>query len=157
SGGRDAAAVTPGGVPSYLIVIDDDAEFPALSVHGPESVTAPPPGPPHGPLPERPASPDAPSLPPNPKSTGFVSQPSLSGSRAIVPLTLGGEESFLTVTLPDTVPPGYVTVQVNVAPAVSLETVAVAQPPSGVPPGSNDQLTVTLSLYQLPLPPPPLQ
>src|SRR4029453_12783802 len=35
-------------------------------------------------------------------------------------------------------------------------TVDVAHPPSGVPPGSNDQLTVTLPLYQPPPQPPPL-
>ena len=38
SGARDAACrSTLGGVLSYLIVIDADAEFPALSVHVPET------------------------------------------------------------------------------------------------------------------------
>src|SRR5262245_13598401 len=157
SGGREGAAVTPGGLLSYLFVMDDDAELPALSVHDPDSVTAPPSGPPYVPPPEQPASPDAPSPPAKPNSTGFVYQPSTSGSRYTVPPMLGGDESFLTVTLADTDPPGYVTVQVNVAPSVSLETVAAAQPPSGVPPGSNDQPTLTLPLYQSPLQPPPLQ
>ncbi len=45
SGFRAAAPVTVGAVASYLIVTEPDAEFPALSVHVPESFTAAPSGP----------------------------------------------------------------------------------------------------------------
>jgi hypothetical protein len=82
-----------------------DPAFPALSVQEPVTEAAAPSGPPY--VPEvHDATPDAPSSPVKLNATGLVYQPFASGPRAGDAVTLGGDESFRTVTLLETVPPG---------------------------------------------------
>ncbi len=98
SGCRSGAAVTSGGVASYLIVKELQPQLPAPSVHVPPMETAPPSGPPYVPE-EHDAIPEGPPSPLNENATGWVYQPFPSGSRASEPVTPGGLESFRTVTL----------------------------------------------------------
>jgi hypothetical protein len=78
--------------------MDVDPVLPAVSVHEPETVTAPPSGPLYV-ADVHDATPDVPSSPVKLNETGFVYQPFESGPRAGEPLTPGGDESFATVTL----------------------------------------------------------
>ena len=72
--------------------------MPAPSVQVPPIVTAPPSGPPYVPDVQD-EMPDGPPSPLNENGIGFVYHPFPSGSRASVPFTDGGLESFATVTL----------------------------------------------------------
>ncbi len=95
-GARSGAAVTVGGVASYLSANDAAAlTLPALSRHVPLALPEPLSGPEY--VAElQDASPEPPSVPWNVTVIGCVYQPFLSGARSTVaPVTLGAWASML--------------------------------------------------------------
>ena len=98
SGGRFVAALTSGGVASYLMVSEPEPVFLRRPCRDPPIVTAPPSGPLY--VPElHDEMPDGPPSPWKLNGTGDVYHSLPSGLRASVPPTEGGLESFATLTL----------------------------------------------------------
>src|SRR5919109_2100250 len=154
SGGR-AVPVAPGAVASYLSGTDAGVVFPALSLQVPLTVVAAVSGPAYVAVGEQDSSPDVSSVPAKPTLSAWLYQPFASAARDGVAVADGAVLSILNVFETVVTPPSLSAVHVSCVPVVLAVSVTVLQPfvermiDSG---STTDQLTVTLLVYQPPLP-----
>src|SRR5919108_2329005 len=153
--GARAEPVAPGAVASYFNARDADAVFPALSLHVPLTVVPAVSGPAYVASGEQESSPDVPSLPVKPTLSAWLYQPFASAPRDGVAVADGGVLSILNVLETVVTPPSLSAEHVSCVPVVFVLSVMVLQPDvermidSG---STTDQVTVTLLVYQPPVP-----